>query len=147
MGLIVGIDRFMSEARALTNFAGNAVATVLVGTWTGQFDRDRAAAVLRGDDPFDEVTMLDDDDEDTAPGRRPTRPTRTSGSPTRPVGCPPSAEAPRLSGRSTGGVGTAGRGPWIPGRIHGPQSPPGPRRDGRWLPATAPPSVTLRIGM
>ncbi|SCF13659.1 Sodium:dicarboxylate symporter family protein [Micromonospora haikouensis] len=39
VGLIVGIDRFMSEARALTNFAGNAVATVLVGTWTGEFDR------------------------------------------------------------------------------------------------------------
>src|SRR6266702_3909603 len=34
VGLIVGIDRFMSEARALTNFAGNAVATVLVGSWT-----------------------------------------------------------------------------------------------------------------
>ena len=32
VGLIVGIDRFMSEARALTNFAGNAVATVLIGT-------------------------------------------------------------------------------------------------------------------
>jgi aerobic C4-dicarboxylate transport protein len=36
VGLIVGIDRFMSEARALTNFAGNAVATVLIGTWTGE---------------------------------------------------------------------------------------------------------------
>ncbi len=35
VGLIVGIDRFMSEARALTNFAGNSVATVLVGSWTG----------------------------------------------------------------------------------------------------------------
>ena len=35
VGLIVGIDRFMSEARALTNFAGNAVATVVIGTWTG----------------------------------------------------------------------------------------------------------------
>ena len=31
VGVIVGIDRFMSEARALTNFAGNSVATVLVG--------------------------------------------------------------------------------------------------------------------
>ncbi|WP_278187552.1 hypothetical protein [Micromonospora sp. R77] len=61
VGLIVGIDRFMSEARALTNFAGNAVATVLVGTWTGQFDRERAVAVLRGDDPFDEATMLDEE--------------------------------------------------------------------------------------
>ena len=33
VGLIVGIDRFMSEARALTNFSGNAVATILVGSW------------------------------------------------------------------------------------------------------------------
>ncbi|MFI5927979.1 cation:dicarboxylate symporter family transporter [Micromonospora sp. NPDC051543] len=70
VGLIVGIDRFMSEARALTNFAGNAVATVLVGTWTGEFDRERAAEVLRGDDPFDEATMLDDhDDEESEPRR------------------------------------------------------------------------------
>jgi Na+/H+-dicarboxylate symporter len=61
VGLIVGIDRFMSEARALTNFAGNAVATVLVGTWAGEFDRERAARVLQGTDPFDEQTMLDDD--------------------------------------------------------------------------------------
>ncbi|MGW3605556.1 cation:dicarboxylate symporter family transporter [Micromonospora sp. NPDC005161] len=64
VGLIVGIDRFMSEARALTNFAGNAVATVLVGTWTGEFDRDRAVEVLRGDDPFDEATMLDEHDNE-----------------------------------------------------------------------------------
>jgi aerobic C4-dicarboxylate transport protein len=60
VGLIVGIDRFMSEARALTNFAGNSVATVLVGTWTKEFDRDKADRVLSGDDPFDEATMLDD---------------------------------------------------------------------------------------
>ncbi|MFI5934409.1 cation:dicarboxylate symporter family transporter [Actinoplanes sp. NPDC051494] len=61
VGLIVGIDRFMSEARALTNFAGNAVATVLIGNWTGEFDRAKAHAVLAGDDPFDESTMVDDD--------------------------------------------------------------------------------------
>ncbi len=61
VGLIVGIDRFMSEARALTNFAGNAVATVLIGTWTGDFDRDRATRVLAGEEPFDESTMVDDD--------------------------------------------------------------------------------------
>lgn len=59
VGLIVGIDRFMSEARALTNFAGNAVATVLIGVWTREFDRDRAHAVLSGNDPFDEEGMLD----------------------------------------------------------------------------------------
>ncbi|MFG2672254.1 cation:dicarboxylate symporter family transporter [Streptomyces sp. NBC_00304] len=60
VGLIVGIDRFMSEARALTNFAGNAVATVLVGTWTKEIDRERVDQVLSGALPFDE-TMLSDE--------------------------------------------------------------------------------------
>ncbi|GAA3854747.1 cation:dicarboxylate symporter family transporter [Streptomyces sedi] len=60
VGLIVGIDRFMSEARALTNFAGNAVATVLVGTWTKELDRERATEVLAGRLPFDESSMTDD---------------------------------------------------------------------------------------
>jgi len=54
VGLIVGIDRFMSEARALTNFAGNAVACVLIGKWTGALDTDKAKAVLSGKDRFDE---------------------------------------------------------------------------------------------
>ena len=57
VGLIVGIDRFMSEARALTNFAGNAVATVLVGSWTQQIDKGQAERVLSGDAPFDERMM------------------------------------------------------------------------------------------
>ncbi|MEU4087971.1 cation:dicarboxylate symporter family transporter [Streptomyces aureus] len=61
VGLIVGIDRFMSEARALTNFAGNAVATVLIGTWTKEIDRERVSRVLAGEIPFDEKTLLDDD--------------------------------------------------------------------------------------
>lgn len=56
----MGIDRFMSEARALTNFAGNAVATVLIGTWTKEFDHGRAAEVLAGRLPFDETTLVDD---------------------------------------------------------------------------------------
>jgi aerobic C4-dicarboxylate transport protein len=60
VGLIVGIDRFMSEARALTNFAGNSIATVLVGHWTGTLDRERLDSVLSGDVPFDEQTMIDD---------------------------------------------------------------------------------------
>jgi aerobic C4-dicarboxylate transport protein len=60
VGLIVGIDRFMSEARAVTNFAGNAVATVLVGTWTRTLDREQLDAVLAGQRPFDEATMVDD---------------------------------------------------------------------------------------
>ena len=61
VGVIVGIDRFMSEARALTNFTGNAVATLLVGTWTKQLDRQQLRAVLAGDRPFDETTMSADD--------------------------------------------------------------------------------------
>ncbi|MDK8509976.1 cation:dicarboxylase symporter family transporter [Corynebacterium bovis] len=44
--VITGIDRFMSEARSLTNFTGNAVATLLVARWTGTLDRDRARQVL-----------------------------------------------------------------------------------------------------
>ncbi|GGJ74958.1 C4-dicarboxylate transporter DctA [Streptomyces camponoticapitis] len=60
VGLIVGIDRFMSEARALTNFAGNAVATVLVGTWTKEIDRARVDEVLSGRLPFDEKMLVDD---------------------------------------------------------------------------------------
>jgi aerobic C4-dicarboxylate transport protein len=60
IGLIVGIDKFMSEARALTNFSGNAVATVLIGAWTKTWDPERMNAVLSGDRPFDEQTMVDD---------------------------------------------------------------------------------------
>lgn len=61
VGLIVGIDRFMSEARALTNFAGNAVATVLVGTWTKEIDTARVEEVLAGRVPFDEVAFASSD--------------------------------------------------------------------------------------
>lgn len=60
VGFIVGIDRFMSEARALTNFAGNAVATVVIGSWTREFDAEQARRVLSGADPFNEDTLLDD---------------------------------------------------------------------------------------
>jgi len=58
----VGIDRMMSEARAVTNFTGNAVATVLVGKWTGQFDKEQAEQVLSGEFPFDEAAFADGDD-------------------------------------------------------------------------------------
>ncbi|MGO4341912.1 cation:dicarboxylate symporter family transporter [Pedococcus sp. 2YAF34] len=61
VGFIVGIDRMMSEARALTNFAGNSIATVLIGHWVGELDRPRLDAVLAGHLPFDESTMVDDD--------------------------------------------------------------------------------------
>ncbi|MCI9889211.1 cation:dicarboxylase symporter family transporter [Micrococcales bacterium 31B] len=57
---ITGIDRLMSEARALTNFAGNAIATVVIGRFTGTFDRSQATEVLAGRDPFNEKDMLDE---------------------------------------------------------------------------------------
>jgi aerobic C4-dicarboxylate transport protein len=58
VGMIVGIDRFMSEARALTNFTGNAVATVLIGTWVKEIDGGQVRRVLSGEEPFDEQTMI-----------------------------------------------------------------------------------------
>jgi len=61
VGLIVGIDRFMSEARAVTNFAGNAIATVLIASWTHELDRAQFDGALSGRLPFDEATMIDDD--------------------------------------------------------------------------------------
>ncbi|MGP9527620.1 cation:dicarboxylate symporter family transporter [Glutamicibacter sp. AOP5-A2-18] len=57
MGVIVGIDKFMSEARALTNFTGNAVATLLIGKWTNELDLEQAKAVLAGSRPFDENSV------------------------------------------------------------------------------------------
>jgi aerobic C4-dicarboxylate transport protein len=46
MVLILGIDRFMSEARALTNLVGNGVATIVVARWCGAFDAERGRAHL-----------------------------------------------------------------------------------------------------
>jgi aerobic C4-dicarboxylate transport protein len=65
----------MSEARAVTNFAGNAVATVLIGTWTKEFDRERARQVFAGELPFDETTLLDND-EPAAPADEPAPPSK-----------------------------------------------------------------------
>ena len=46
MALILGIDRFMSECRSLTNFIGNAVATVVIARWEGALDREKLKAAL-----------------------------------------------------------------------------------------------------
>jgi len=48
MALILGIDRFMSECRSLTNFIGNAVATIVVARWEGALDSAQLARTLRG---------------------------------------------------------------------------------------------------
>jgi aerobic C4-dicarboxylate transport protein len=52
--LLLGVDRFMSEARAITNLIGNGVASVAVSRWEGELDYDRAKAVLDGAVPVDE---------------------------------------------------------------------------------------------
>jgi aerobic C4-dicarboxylate transport protein len=46
MALILGVDRFMSECRALTNFTGNAVATIVVSRWERGLDVDQLRAAL-----------------------------------------------------------------------------------------------------
>jgi len=46
MALILGIDRFMSECRSLTNFVGNAVATIVVASWEGALDREKLKSAL-----------------------------------------------------------------------------------------------------
>ncbi|TIN17717.1 MAG: dicarboxylate/amino acid:cation symporter [Mesorhizobium sp.] len=48
MALILGVDRFMSECRALTNFVGNAVATLVVARWEGELDEAKLARALAG---------------------------------------------------------------------------------------------------
>lgn len=53
VAVVVGVDRFMSEARALTNFSGNAVGTLLVATWTKTINPAQANEVLDGERPFD----------------------------------------------------------------------------------------------
>ena len=60
LALILGIDRFMSEARALTNRIGNGVATVVVGKWTGDLDTERMQAVLdnQADELVDEPELV-----------------------------------------------------------------------------------------
>jgi aerobic C4-dicarboxylate transport protein len=48
LALVFGVDRFMSEARALTNLIGNAVATLVIARWEGALDEGRMRRLLRG---------------------------------------------------------------------------------------------------
>ena len=64
--LIFGIDKFMSECRALTNLCGNSVASIVVSRWEGQLDAQQAPKVL--DAPEDGLEILFEEKEE----RRPT---------------------------------------------------------------------------
>ena len=61
VGVIVGIDRFGSEARAVTNFTGNAVATMLIDRWTSQIDVAQVRAVVSGERRCQESTTAGTD--------------------------------------------------------------------------------------
>jgi aerobic C4-dicarboxylate transport protein len=65
--LIFGIDKFMSECRALTNVCGNSVASIFVSKWEGMWDAQRARKIL--DSPEDELEILIEDEPETAPAR------------------------------------------------------------------------------
>jgi aerobic C4-dicarboxylate transport protein len=56
--LLLGVDRFMSEARAITNLIGNAVATMVVARWDGALDLPRALAILDGETPVETVEAI-----------------------------------------------------------------------------------------
>lgn len=64
IALILGIDRFMSEARALTNLVGNGVATVVIGKLTGDLNSERMQKILDND-----ATVLTDDPEEVLDGQ------------------------------------------------------------------------------
>ena len=82
VGVIVGIDRFMSEARAVTNFTGNAVATLLIGTWTKEVDAEQVREVLAGRRPFDESAFSARDEHGSAERVTGTRDRATGAAPT-----------------------------------------------------------------
>lgn len=64
MVLLLGVDRFMSEARAITNTIGNAVGTVAIARWVGAVDRERLTQVLDGrSDPEDLQNLYEGDDQ------------------------------------------------------------------------------------
>jgi aerobic C4-dicarboxylate transport protein len=58
LALILGIDRFMSEARALTNLVGNGVATIVVARWEGEVDMARLGRELDAGPDGAEAAML-----------------------------------------------------------------------------------------
>ncbi|MES2264808.1 MAG: dicarboxylate/amino acid:cation symporter [Pseudomonadota bacterium] len=62
LALLVGIDRFMAEARSITNLIGNSVATVVIAKWEGALDIDRAHKVLNGEIRFEDDAALAGDD-------------------------------------------------------------------------------------
>lgn len=55
--MILGVDRFMSEMRSITNLIGNGVATIVVSKWEGEFDAERARRILNGEVEFKDADL------------------------------------------------------------------------------------------
>lgn len=116
--LIFGIDKFMSECRALVNFCGNAVATLFIAWWDKSLDVDRVRKVFRGEyvPPLESATSAAGDDVEAEPAR---------------------TEGSRNSDEATSG-GVAG-----PPAGRGPENEP----DGDAEPDAEPSKDTLRAGV
>jgi aerobic C4-dicarboxylate transport protein len=59
LALILGIDRFMSEARALTNLVGNSLATIVVAKWVGQLDQEKLNFALANPEEVDRLMAVE----------------------------------------------------------------------------------------
>jgi len=77
LALLIGVDRFMAEIRAATNLASNIIATLVVGSWTGNVDKKRANAILNGEEvpdlPQQPVSAQPGADSSDAMGLAPAR--------------------------------------------------------------------------
>lgn len=60
LALILGIDRFMSEARALTNLVGNSLATIVVAKWVGQLDQEKLHFALANPEEVDRLMAVEE---------------------------------------------------------------------------------------
>jgi aerobic C4-dicarboxylate transport protein len=79
MTLILGIDRFMSECRALTNLVGNAVATIVVARWEGELDADQLNSAMNGElPPLDTSVTLHQQGEVGIPAHEASEPRATA---------------------------------------------------------------------
>jgi aerobic C4-dicarboxylate transport protein len=79
MTLILGIDRFMSECRALTNLVGNAVATIVVARWEGELDADQLNSAMSGElPPLDTSVTLHQHGEVGIPAHEASEPRATA---------------------------------------------------------------------
>jgi aerobic C4-dicarboxylate transport protein len=58
MAMVLGVDKFMSECRALTNIVGNGIATIVISASEGELDRAKLNDALRRDDPDSEATAV-----------------------------------------------------------------------------------------